>query len=63
LKVDLLPYVSFDVDRCREYARQVNPGLRVLHVSATGGDGLADWYAWLRDQAVRRREPSGPALV
>jgi hydrogenase nickel incorporation protein HypB len=49
-KVDLLPYVDFDLDRCASYAIQVNPGLEVLPVSATRGDGLDDWYAWLRSQ-------------
>lgn len=29
-KIDLLPYVDFDVGRCLAYARQVNPGLRVF---------------------------------
>jgi hydrogenase nickel incorporation protein HypB len=49
-KIDLLPYVPFDVGRFLDYARQVNPRLRCLQVSATRGDGLADWYAWLRRQ-------------
>jgi hydrogenase nickel incorporation protein HypB len=49
-KMDLLPYVSFDVQRCLEYARQVNPNLRILQISATRGDGLAEWYGWLRAQ-------------
>jgi hydrogenase nickel incorporation protein HypB len=49
-KIDLLPYVPFDVARCLDYARQVNPGLRILQVSATRGDGLTDWYDWLREQ-------------
>jgi hydrogenase nickel incorporation protein HypB len=49
-KVDLLPYVDFDLDRCASYATQVNPALEVLPVSATRGDGLGDWYAWLRSQ-------------
>jgi hydrogenase nickel incorporation protein HypB len=49
-KVDLLPYVEFDLDRCASYATQVNPGLEVMPVSATRGDGLDDWYAWLRSQ-------------
>jgi hydrogenase nickel incorporation protein HypB len=49
-KVDLLPYVDFDVDRCVEWATQVNPALDVLRVSATRGDGLDAWYAWLRAQ-------------
>lgn len=51
-KIDLLPYVQFDLDRCLDYARQVNPGLRILQVSATRGDGLVDWYDWLREQRL-----------
>jgi hydrogenase nickel incorporation protein HypB len=49
-KVDLLPYVQFDPERCTTYARQVNPKLEVVSVSATRGDGLDAWYDWLRDQ-------------
>jgi hydrogenase nickel incorporation protein HypB len=49
-KIDLLPHVDFDVQRCTAYATQVNPGLDVLEVSATRGDGLDAWYAWLRAQ-------------
>jgi hydrogenase nickel incorporation protein HypB len=49
-KIDLLPYVDFDVDRCVGWATQVNPALTVLQVSATRGDGLEAWYAWLRAQ-------------
>jgi hydrogenase nickel incorporation protein HypB len=52
-KIDLLPYVQFDVGRCLEYARQVRPGLHVVQVSATRGDGLAEWYRWLREQRQR----------
>ncbi|MCM2417153.1 hydrogenase nickel incorporation protein HypB [Streptomyces sp. RKAG293] len=49
-KIDLLPYVDFDVDRCAEYARSVNPKVRVLTVSATTGEGMADWYDWVAEQ-------------
>ena len=49
-KIDLLPHVDFDVDRFLDYAAQVNPRLRVLQLSATQGDGLEQWYAWLRGQ-------------
>ena len=49
-KIDLLPYVSFDVERCIAYARQVNPDIHVFPVSATSGEGLDHWYAWLLDQ-------------
>jgi hydrogenase nickel incorporation protein HypB len=50
-KIDLSPYVEFDADRCIEHARVVNPGLPVLTVSATRGDGMDEWYAWLRRAA------------
>ncbi|MFE5286579.1 hydrogenase nickel incorporation protein HypB [Nocardia sp. NPDC056611] len=49
-KMDLLPYVDFDVERCREYANSINPGIGVLTVSATTGMGLANWYEWLFEQ-------------
>ena len=47
-KVDLLPHLRFDVDRFGAHVRQVNPGARVLPMSATRGDGLGEWYRWLR---------------
>ncbi len=47
-KIDLLPHVRFDVERCIARAREANPALEVIQVSATRGDGLDDWYAWLR---------------
>lgn len=57
-KVDLLPYVQFDPDRCVGYARQINPGLPALQVSATRGDGLDSWYGWLRTQVGGDFRPS-----
>ena len=50
-KIDLLPYVQFDVDRCLESARQVNPDLKIFLVSAVTGDGLNNWYDWLKAQS------------
>ncbi len=47
-KVDLAPYVRFDMDRCEEFARRVNPNIRALRVSATTGEGLEKWWAWLK---------------
>ena len=46
-KIDLLPYVEFDIDRCIEYARRVNPDIEVIQLSATKGEGLAQWYDWI----------------
>jgi len=51
-KVDLLPYVPFDISRAREYARQVHPGIEILELSCTTCQGLDQWIAWLE----RRRE-------
>ena len=50
-KIDLLPYVPFDVERCVAFARQVNPKIQIIQLSATRGDGLETWYAWLREHA------------
>ncbi len=47
-KIDLLPYVQFDVDQCIEYARRVNPGIKILQVSATTGEGMDSWYQWIK---------------
>lgn len=46
-KIDLLPYVDFDVDACVAAARRARPGVEVLLVSAREGTGLAGWYDWL----------------
>jgi hydrogenase nickel incorporation protein HypB len=49
-KIDLAPYVDFDIDDCLAAIRRVNPKADVLAVSATKGDGLDEWYRWLREQ-------------
>ena len=47
-KIDLLPHVDFDVERCIAYARRVNADIQVFQVSATRADGLDGWLAWLQ---------------
>ena len=47
-KMDLLPYVPFDVDKCIAYARQVNPNIQVIKLSALKQDGMDQWFSWLR---------------
>ncbi|QNQ21673.1 hydrogenase nickel incorporation protein HypB [Kosakonia sp. SMBL-WEM22] len=49
-KVDLLPYLSFDVEQCIAYAREVNPEIEILLVAATKGDGMDAWLEWLEAQ-------------
>ena len=46
-KIDLLPYLNFDVERCIAFARRVNPAIEVIRVSATAGEGMGDWLAWI----------------
>ena len=48
-KIDLLPYVDFDVDRLTADARALRPGVEVLTLSARTGENVAAWYAWLAD--------------
>ncbi|ALB62566.1 [NiFe] hydrogenase nickel incorporation-associated protein HypB [Cronobacter condimenti 1330] len=49
-KVDLLPYLQFDVEKCMAYAHDVNPNITILLVSATRGDGMNAWLTWLEEQ-------------
>jgi hydrogenase nickel incorporation protein HypB len=47
-KIDLLPHVQFDVDKCLKAARRVNPEIETLEVSATRGDGMDALYDWIK---------------
>ncbi|MFA6163218.1 MAG: hydrogenase nickel incorporation protein HypB [Methylobacter sp.] len=49
-KTDLLPYVDFDVERCINYARQVNPGIQIIQLSSTKGDNFSAWTDWLAER-------------
>jgi len=56
-KTDLLPYLDFDVERCRAFARQVNPKIEILELSCRSGEGLQGWYAWLETGVKKKRVP------
>jgi hydrogenase nickel incorporation protein HypB len=49
-KIDLLPYLNFDVEKLKDYAQQVNPQLTFFEVSATTGQGMNAWYDWLKNE-------------
>ncbi|GIF47984.1 hydrogenase accessory protein HypB [Asanoa ferruginea] len=49
-KLDLLPYVDFDLELCVKHARSVNPDLTLLTLSATTGEGLDTWLNWVAAQ-------------
>lgn len=46
-KIDLLPYVQFNIKSCIEYARQVNPQIKIFQLSVYTGTGLETWYNWI----------------
>ncbi|MDH3291204.1 MAG: hydrogenase nickel incorporation protein HypB [Gemmatimonadota bacterium] len=49
-KIDLLPYVPFDIARAEAIARGVHGALTFFRTSARSSEGLEDWYAFLRNQ-------------
>ncbi len=55
-KTDLLPYLRFDVEKCKAYARQVHPGIEIIELSCESGEGMERWYAWLLANAKGARD-------
>jgi hydrogenase nickel incorporation protein HypB len=53
-KIDLLPYLEYDLDAAVGYARQVNPEIETLFVSAKTGQGMDGWYDFLRARVAGR---------
>ncbi|HHZ8353526.1 TPA: hydrogenase nickel incorporation protein HypB [Morganella morganii] len=49
-KIDLLPYVNVNIEACVDAARRVNPDIDVIVLSATTGEGMNEWVAWLQDR-------------
>jgi hydrogenase nickel incorporation protein HypB len=54
-KIDLLPHLDFDVAGAIAYARRVNPGIRVIELSATSGAGMDEWLDFLRAGVIGAR--------
>lgn len=54
-KCDLLPHLSFSVERAIEFARRVNPGIEVIQTSSTSGEGMDAWLAWIERGAAAAR--------
>ncbi len=46
-KIDLLPYVEFNMDRFRQGVEILNPGVVTFPLSCRTGEGLADWIEWI----------------
>lgn len=52
-KIDLLPYLKFDVEKLKENTKKVNPNIQFFEVSATSGEGMEAWYEFLRSKIVK----------
>ncbi|HEJ83330.1 MAG: hydrogenase nickel incorporation protein HypB [Deltaproteobacteria bacterium] len=53
-KIDLLPYVDCSVEKIREEALKINPGLSIFEISCRTEEGLSAWYDWLREKVKAR---------
>ena len=54
-KIDLLPYVTFNMDYFREGVEILNPGLITFPLSCRTGEGLDQWFEWVRNQVADTR--------
>jgi hydrogenase nickel incorporation protein HypB len=51
-KTDLLPYVDFDIEKTKQYALQVNHHLEFIELSVKTGEGMKEWYEWIKKQVL-----------
>jgi hydrogenase nickel incorporation protein HypB len=58
-KCDLLPYTDFDMNKVQAEIRMINPEIRIFVTSATTGEGVEAWCAWLRDLVRHKRSATG----
>lgn len=49
-KIDLLPYVPFSVEKVRANARKINPNIEFVELSCISGEGMEQWYNWLKSK-------------
>ncbi len=49
-KIDLLPYLKFDIEALKDHARKVNPNMEFIELSCSSGEGLDQWYSWLKKE-------------
>ena len=47
-KIDLLPYLDFDLEQCIQYAKHVNPRIKIIQLSAKTGAGMESWIQWIK---------------
>lgn len=53
-KVDLMPYVDFDLEKAKGHATKLNKDIQVIPISARNGENIEEWYAWLREKRAEK---------
>jgi len=53
-KMDLLPYVEYDIGKMCGESRKINPHLEIIEISCKTGEGLPSWFNWLKDKVNKR---------
>jgi len=58
-KVDLLPYLDFNVEAFSKAVTGLNPGVKIFPVSCKNGEGLEAWFLWLEDEIKQMKNRQG----
>ncbi|WP_204104478.1 MULTISPECIES: hydrogenase nickel incorporation protein HypB [Spirulina sp. CCY15215] len=56
-KTDLAPYLDIEIERIEANARQINPQVKIIPISAKTGAGLETWLNWVRSQLQNSKNP------
>ncbi len=49
-KIDVAPYFTFDLDKFKQNVAMRNPNAKIIPISALTGEGMDEWYEWLKEQ-------------
>ncbi|MEM1136128.1 MAG: hydrogenase nickel incorporation protein HypB [Bacteroidota bacterium] len=52
-KIDLLPYLDFDITEAEDYLHRVNPNMEILRLSTKTEEGMEGWYHWLEREKLK----------
>jgi hydrogenase nickel incorporation protein HypB len=55
-KIDLLPYVRFDMDYFKRGVEILNPNVAIFALSCQTGEGIEAWTAWLNSRTLNRNQ-------
>ncbi len=59
-KIDLLPYLEFNIPAFHKAVSGLNPEVKIFQVSCKTGEGIEDWLSWLQDEIKKMKSRPGP---